>query len=144
MTKENCSNSSECMVLMLFDEWKFRLSQYWSITSKVIMLNFILFFISYMKEAWHIVGINMPNVAFPIMAMFFATLNCCISSVEMKKINLIKETIKGYIRKNFDELSNAYKTINAGNVLVKSHHHIPLCIWGLQMILGIIVIFSLL
>lgn len=51
MTKENCSNSSECMVLMLFDEWKFRLSQYWSITSKVIMLNFILFFIPYMKEA---------------------------------------------------------------------------------------------
>lgn len=40
---------------ILHDEWKFRISQYWSLTSKTVLLSFILFFIPYMKDAWALI-----------------------------------------------------------------------------------------
>ena len=85
---------------ILFEEWKFRLSQYWSITSKTVFISFILFFIPYMKDAWGANTLNLPNQIFPVIGILFSIITCLLSTIEMNKINRIKALSKALEKNN--------------------------------------------
>lgn len=121
---------------ILHDEWKFRLSQYWSLTSKTILLSFILFFIPYMKDAWGANTLNLPNQIFPISGIIFSIMTCIISTIEMKKINLIKTSIKRYILTHSIQIDKPYDYDNIIN------HNLPIAICCAQVIIGVFVIIS--
>ena len=145
MSENTNKDISLDLIHILFEEWKFRLNQYWSITSKTVILNFILFFIPYMKGAWRINTLNLPIVVFPISGILFALATCVISTVEMIKINKIKDTIKTYILDNCHTLFTAYSFGKKDNksFFLKSHHYIPICIFIVQFLIGIIVYLSI-
>ena len=124
------------LIHILHDEWKFRLSQYWAITSKTVLLSFILFFIPYMKDTWGVNIINLPNYTFPIVGIFFSIATCCLSSIEMYKINHIKKSIKQYIATYAQHIDNPY-TYNHS-----IHHNLPLCICIVQILIGIFVLIT--
>lgn len=136
-TVDNKSNDIE-ILNVLYDEWKFRLSQYWSITSKTVILDFILFFIPYMKDAWGVNSLNFPNYIFPIAGIIFSIATCFISSIEMIKINRIKNSIKNYISNQTYNFENPYGNNNA------MHQNIPILICCVQIIIGVIVFFAML
>lgn len=121
---------------ILHDEWKFRLSQYWSLTSKTVLLSFILFFIPYMKDAWGANTLNLPNQIFPIVGIIFSIITCLLSTIEMKKINTIKHSIKKYILIHSQQIDNPY---NYNNIV---HQNLPVTICCAQIIIGIFVLIS--
>ena len=121
---------------ILHDEWKFRLAQYWSLTSKTVLLSFILFFIPYMKDAWGANTLNLPNQIFPIVGIIFSIITCLIATIEMKKINTIKHSIKKYILIHSQQIDNPY---NYNNIV---HQNLPVTICCVQIIIGIFVLIS--
>lgn len=122
---------------ILHDEWKFRISQYWSLTSKTVLLSFILFFIPYMKDAWGANTGNLPNQIFPVVGIIFSIVTCLLSTIEMKKINTIKNSIKKYILVHSQQIDNPY---NYNNVI---HHNLPIAICFSQIIIGFFVLISI-
>lgn len=122
---------------ILYDEWKFRLSQYWSLTTKTVLLSFILFFIPYMKDTWGANTLNLPNQIFPVVGIIFSIITCLLSTVEMKKINLIKTSIKKYILTHSKHIDRPYNYDNIFN------HNLPIAICIAQVIIGIFVIISI-
>lgn len=122
------------LIHILYDEWKFRLSQYWSLTSKTTLISFILFFIPYMKDAWGTNIFGLPNRIFPIVAIIYSVATCYISTIEMNKINQIKNSLKKYILEQSENLLDApYATQNF------VHQHLPIYICIIQILIGIFV-----
>lgn len=124
------------LINILYDEWKFRLSQYWSLTYQTILLSFILFFAPYLKDAWGTNILNLPNFIFPIAGIIFSIATCFVGVIEMKKINTIKNSIKCYISTHLQNVQTPY---NYNNPL---HHNLPIYICCIQMIIGIFVLFT--
>lgn len=136
-TSKNETNHDLDYINILHDEWKFRLSQYWSLTSKTVLLSFILFFIPYMKDAWGANTLDLPNQIFPVVGIIYSIITCLLSTIEMRKINNIKNSIKKYISIYSQQIDNPY---NYNNVI---HHNLPITICLGQIIIGIFVIISI-
>lgn len=136
-TSKKETNHDSDYINILYDEWKFRLSQYWSLTSKTVLLSFILFFIPYMKDAWGANTLDLPNQIFPIVGIIFSIITCLLSTVEMKKINTIKASIKKYIITYSSNIDKPYAYDNIFN------HNLPITICLGQIIIGIFVIISI-
>ena len=124
---------------ILFEEWKFRLSQYWSITSKTVFIRFILFFIPYMKDAWGANTLNLPNQIFPVIGILFSIITCLLSTIEMNKINRIKASIKMYISKHSEHIDTPY----GKGYDNKIHHNLPIAICCAQIVTGLFVLLSI-
>ena len=121
---------------LLYDEWKFRLSQYWSLTTKTVLISFILFFIPYMKDAWGAKTLNLPNQIFTIVGIIFSIITCWLSTIEIKKINTIKHSIKKYILAHSRQIDNPYSYDNI------VHQNLPVAICCAQIIIGIFVLIN--
>lgn len=135
-SSENNTNHDLDYINILHDEWKFRLSQYWSLTSKTICLSFVLFFIPYMKDAWGVNMLNLSNQIFPIAGIIFSIIACLLSTIEMNKINIIKGSIKKYILIHAQQIDIPY---NYSNPI---HQHLPIVICCAQVIVGVFVIIN--
>lgn len=135
MKKPNKSKHDMELINIMYDEWKFRLTQYWSVTSKTFMLILFLFFIPYLKDTWGINNINLPNYIFPIVGIFFSISDCILVHFEMMKINKIKDSINKYVGHNSKNFINPYKGI-------VGHLNLHIFICAIQVIVGFIVLLT--
>ena len=84
------------IIKLLHDEWKYRLSQLWSLIIKCTTFTFILIFIPliYEKIGVDFTQTKIPLSLFPISGIALAIIVCVFSTIEMRKVNKIKKGIK--------------------------------------------------
>jgi len=127
------------MLELLFDEWKFRLAEFWPLMTKFYLLSLILMILPVMYHTWA-PGIDLiiPIRVFPIFAIVFSGIICAYAYNEMKKADLIKKWLRDTMNgKN----SNLFK--NAFPQKQEKHHRIPFVICGLQALVALIIFCSL-
>ena len=122
---------------LLYSEWQHRISQYWSITIKVKTVCFALMFMPFLYENLKVDANNLPSFLFPVTGLVLSFISCLIETVEMNKINAIKKTIKA----NISKISPINKRFTRDSWI---HHHIPLMIFGTQLMLTVAIVFILL
>ncbi|MCL2403577.1 MAG: DUF2207 domain-containing protein [Coriobacteriia bacterium] len=132
----NHKNSDDMEILKLqLSEWKFRLTQVWSLMTKFYLLNLIIMIVPIMQTAWRIEVGALENFLwiFPLVSAVFAGVVGYFSSIEMGRINEIKTRIRQYINENFSHFSE-YPDENKGR---RGHQHLPIIIFGVQLLLAI-------
>ncbi len=121
---------------LLHDEWKYRLSNFWSLMIKTIIISFILIFMPLMYEYWGVnfVVIEVPLYILPLTGLIFSIVICFFTSIEIIKINSIKTSI----RRSIMEISPGFKVaFTKRNIL---HQNIPIVICIFQVVLSTIMI----
>lgn len=88
---------------ILHNEWKFRLSQYWSITIKMSIMFFVITLLPFMYSSWgaDVSLLHIPIYVFPILGAIFSAVVAFFSIKEMDKINVLKESIKNFIAEEY-------------------------------------------
>lgn len=122
---------------LLFDEWKFRLAQFWPLMAKFYLLSLILMLLPVMHSAW---GANLgvlaiPAQVLPVLGIILSAIICGYAYIELKKADKIKAHLKVVI--------TSHSSMFAGAFLEKDERHqkIPFVIFALQCLLAMLIIF---
>ena len=136
MEKTRNYNNDIEMTKLLLDEWKYRLSQFWSLTIKTVIISLILILLPLMYKQWG-VDITTLNDAIWVLSLIgavFSALVCPFTTIEIRKINLLKTYIRESVTKISPMFSGAFSKRN------KAHQHLPIVICAIQVLLAIMVI----
>lgn len=126
------------MIKLLLDEWKNRISTYWSITIKIIILDLLIIFLPYIHRIWHL---NLEEKTLntllfsPMLGIVISIMVCYFSTIEMTEINRIKENIERIIM--YDPL---FKDVYKKTKLYIFNDYLPIFICAIEIAFAIIVI----
>ena len=124
----------------LFEQWKFRLTQYWSLMIRFYLVILILTLLPLMHGTW---GVNIddffiPIWLFPLTSMALSFVVCFIGRIEMKRIIAIKKCYDNIIKNTTDIFNEALPNENSKTRW--THQNFPIVFLVLQIILSCVMI----
>lgn len=140
---ESAENSPEQdieMLKLLYEEWQFRLSQLWSLMTKATILIIVLMLLPYLTERFglDVEAINLPEFLFPLLALILSIVIGIISTIEIRKINKIKSTMKDNIQCSFPKFASSSETPKYW-----LHQDIPIVIFSILSFFAILILIKL-
>lgn len=119
---------------LLFEEWKYRLNQLWSLMIKSTFSILALTFLPYLNIL-KVSDLGIPHFVFPVTGLFVSILTGFFSTIEIYKINKIKDVLKRNIR-DYARLFS-----DAATKSQMFHQNIPIALFSFLSLLAIFCIF---
>jgi len=139
MKKTNLENSDLEIFKLLFDQWKFRLTQYWSLMLKFYVVTLILTLLPLMHGTWGVQlnAFNIPMWILPVAGLMVSIAVFFLARVEMNRINSIKSCIDNTIKETSLLFDGA---LPSKSMLRRAHQNLPIVFLIFQSMLAITII----
>lgn len=143
MKNTNLNDDDLEILKLLFDQWKFRLAQYWSLMLKFYFATSILMLLPLMHGTWGVQldALGIPMWILPVFGLATSIAIYFLARVEINRINEIKSCINNTIKEASLRFNEA---LPSENKLRGAHQNFPFVFLCFQSVLAIIMIIFIL